>query len=159
MTKQIKAKFLTAPPEAVQVQLETGNEGQRIQATIPPEFETATVFCYDVERIVWEFLLDEHLFGNIDNLVFHPDDPFGHFVPPSPEDPNFGEVVGGKWFQKTYTARVTSEGKQLLLPIIIYMDKTGTDRLVRYGLEPILITTPILKRSVRRKVKSWRLIR
>jgi len=37
----------------------------------------------------------------------------------------------------------------VMLPIILYLDKTGTDVLQRYSLEPLLFTTAALTRESR----------
>lgn len=45
---------------------------------------------------------------------------------------------------------------QIMLPLIIYMDKTGTDALQRYSLEPVLFTTAAIPRVKRESERSWR---
>jgi len=44
----------------------------------------------------------------------------------------------------------------IMLPIILYLDKTGTDVLQRYSLEPLLFTTAALNRESRENRFFWR---
>jgi len=44
---------------------------------------------------------------------------------------------------------------EVMLPLIIYIDKTGTDALQRYSLEPVLFTTAAIPREAREKCKAW----
>jgi|GEM_PF-4704884 hypothetical protein len=46
--------------------------------------------------------------------------------------------------------------KEIMLPLILYMDKTGTDALQRYSLEPVLFSTAAIPRETREKDSSWR---
>jgi hypothetical protein len=43
-----------------------------------------------------------------------------------------------------------------MLPIILYMDKTGTDVNQRYSLEPVLFSLAALPREQRESRHSWR---
>jgi hypothetical protein len=43
-----------------------------------------------------------------------------------------------------------------LFPLIFYIDKTGTDALQRFSLEPLMFTTSILKQNVRELASAWR---
>jgi hypothetical protein len=41
------------------------------------------------------------------------------------------------------------------MPILLYIDKTGTDALQRHGLEPFMFTTSISNRKTRQWQQSW----
>jgi hypothetical protein len=45
---------------------------------------------------------------------------------------------------------------EIMLPIILYMDKTGTDAYQRYSLEPVLFSLGVLSREKREDRRSWR---
>ena len=38
----------------------------------------------------------------------------------------------------------------------MYLDKTGTDKYLKYGLEPVIFTTPLLNRKARNRANAWR---
>jgi hypothetical protein len=46
--------------------------------------------------------------------------------------------------------------KEVILPIILYMDKTGTDAYQRYSLEPVLFSLAVLSKEKREERRSWR---
>ena len=70
------------------------------------------------------------------------------------------ELWNSSWmtdtFQKCHTYKNFDKDKEIMLPLILYMDKTGTDALQRYSLEPVLFTTAAIPREVREKDGSWR---
>jgi Plavaka transposase len=70
------------------------------------------------------------------------------------------ELWNSSWMQDTFQKCRTYENfdkeKEIMLPLILYMDKTGTDALQRYSLEPVLFTTAAIPREAREKDGSWR---
>jgi hypothetical protein len=70
------------------------------------------------------------------------------------------ELWNSSWmsdtFQKCRPYKNFNKDKEIMLPLIIYMDKTGTDALQRYSLEPVLFTTAAIPREAREKDGSWR---
>jgi hypothetical protein len=71
------------------------------------------------------------------------------------EDQNL-EVHSARWYSDTYARLVENPEHDWLFPLIFYIDKTGTDANQRFPLEPLMVTTSVLKRSVREKSESWR---
>jgi hypothetical protein len=51
-----------------------------------------------------------------------------------------------------------NKGQDFVLPIIIYVDKTGTDANQRHSLEPVLFTLGIFKRKIRNQTRAWRIL-
>jgi hypothetical protein len=50
------------------------------------------------------------------------------------------DVLDGSWYSSTVAAlKIGKNSCQFLIPIIIYMDKTGTDANQRHSLEPVLL--------------------
>ncbi len=45
---------------------------------------------------------------------------------------------------------------QFLLPLIFYIDETGTDAFQRYPLEPLMFTFAVIRRHMREKSGAWR---
>ena len=93
-----------------------------------------------------DLLSDHELFGDLNNLVINPDDCWTPYKPPMAQA-NLDEVLDGKWYQDMVHVDVplNVDGKPTFwIPIIIYIDKTGTDAYQQHGLEPVIFTTPLL---------------
>jgi hypothetical protein len=69
------------------------------------------------------------------------------------------ELWNTRWMINTfqYGHRDFSTVHDVMLPIIIYMDKTGTDAYQRYSLEPVLFSLGNIPREKRESRRSWRL--
>jgi hypothetical protein len=84
--------------------------------------DTVEVIAFDFKEQLLDLLSDTELFGNLDNLVINNDDPFG----PYESSPfQLSEVHDGRWYHHTQI-RCQLNGNDFLLPIVFYVDKTGT---------------------------------
>ena len=103
-------------------------------------------------------LINSALFQNLENLaISNNEDPLTLFqkFECSDEERNL-EVHSAKWYTDTYATLIENPGVDWLFPLIFYIDKTGTDVNQRFPLEPLMVTTSLLKRSVREKSDAWR---
>ena len=69
------------------------------------------------------------------------------------------ELWNTPWMRNTFAmdAYINFDAKRdIMLPIILYMDKTGTDVNQRYSLEPVLFTIAAIPREHRESRHSWR---
>ena len=68
------------------------------------------------------------------------------------------ELWNTSWMINTfrYVHRDFSMEQDVMLPIIIYMDKTGTDAYQRYSLEPVIFSLGNIPREKRECRRSWR---
>lgn len=68
------------------------------------------------------------------------------------------ELWNTPWMHQTFECHHHnfSSNHDIMLPIIIYMDKTGTDAYQRYSLEPIIFSTAAIPRENRDKRQAWR---
>jgi hypothetical protein len=74
-------------------------------------------------------------------------------------DTKSDELWDTQWMQDTFTCPLYNDFNvetDMMLPIILYIDKTGTDTLQRYSLEPVLFTTAALSRESRENRQFWR---
>ena len=101
-------------------------------------------------------LLGSFVFNDLNNLCVNMDLDQRYNVFVGSEDDKFVEVCAQKWYKETYTEFVTDPQRQFLLPLIFYIDETGTDVFQRYPLEPLMFTFGILRNSIREKSSSWR---
>ena len=61
-----------------------------------------------------------------------------------------------EWYQQTHAEMITDPDKHCLIPLIFYIDETGTDVFQRYPLEPLMFMFGILQNFVREKSLAWR---
>jgi len=69
------------------------------------------------------------------------------------------ELWNTQWIKNTFKTeqyRDFDSDNDMMLPIILYMDKTGTDVNQRYSLEPVLFSLAALPREQRESRHSWR---
>eukprot|EP00978_Attheya_sp_CCMP212_P041930 scaffold247263_cov43-Attheya_sp.AAC.1 len=70
-----------------------------------------TVHHFDFEQSVKFCLSKNEIFGDINNLVVNPDNPFGRFKPD-----NLDEICSGSWCQNTWDQMGLVEGEDFLSP-------------------------------------------
>jgi hypothetical protein len=67
------------------------------------------------------------------------------------------ELWNTRWMHETFESyNGMDTQKEILLPLVIYMDKTGTDAYQRYSLEPVLFSLAAIKQEKREDRRSWR---
>jgi hypothetical protein len=105
---------------------------------------------FNARRMILDLLDDTNIFGGLGNLVINHDNPF---LPYKNISGVSEEILDGTWYSdsikrlKTYPPDPLKEEVEFLLPIVMYVDKTGTSMNQRYPLEPFIFTTAVLKRS------------
>ena len=148
-------KFPTPPCRMETVTLETGTEN----VEHPDDYvhgKAMKVPVWDIQDILTHYLLDPTLFGNKDNLI-NPDDPFSKFVIDNPKESK--EYLASHHYSETYDMMVENPSEDFLLPIEIYVDKTGkTSGITSACGEPVLISMPLLKKSVREQPDAWEVL-
>jgi hypothetical protein len=101
-------------------------------------------------------LLGSFVFNDLNNLCVNMDREQRYKVFTATDDDKFVEMCAQKWYKQTYTEFVKDPQKQFLLPLIFYIDETGTDVFQRYPLEPLMFTFGILRNFIRERSSSWR---
>ena len=68
------------------------------------------------------------------------------------------ELWDTTWMNRTFNGshRDFDHTKDVMLPLILYMDKTGTDAYQRYSLEPLIFSLACIERDKREDRKAWR---
>ena len=70
------------------------------------------------------------------------------------------EILEGSWYEETvdkYKEEIDFDPElDIIIPIIIALDKTTVSGNKRYGLEPIVFTLALIARHMRNNPKSWR---
>jgi len=121
-----------------------------------PKIENETIN----EQQVFRFQFHEMLQDLIDSSGEHlqeivPDHQNNKEQPPESEH----ELWNTTWMKETFQMKEYKDFNSLtdrMLPVIIYMDKTGTDVNQRYSLEPVLFSVAAIPRQQRESRHSWR---
>ena len=152
---KLMQRFTLLPPEEVHVALETGTKDRSIDKYHHGLCDSFQVQRWQFKEVCESYLLDPLLFGDLKNLVNHKN-PYGKYVP---TDPNDKELLAGGWYAQTYNEIITDPKTEFLLPIKIYLNKTGkTASLGSSCGEPVIWSSPLLKCSIRQNARAWRIL-
>jgi hypothetical protein len=112
----------------------------------------------------------------VKSLLTHPDtacdgnwafpDPDDPYCPPKkwaeveadPEAHELSDLHQGEWYSETYYMKCQHQNRDVLLPIILFIDKTHTDATGRLKQEPVLFTLGCFSLKTRSNPKAWRLL-
>jgi hypothetical protein len=101
-------------------------------------------------------LLKSGLFDDIENLCVNLSPEQRFFTYEVTAADRCVEVLASKWYHSTDQQFVKDHDQEFLLPLIFYIDETGTDAFQRYPLEPLMFTFAVIRRHMREKSGSWR---
>jgi hypothetical protein len=101
-------------------------------------------------------LLKSVIFDDVGNLCVNlsPDKRFSTYQATAADA--FVEVCASGWYRTTDQEFVNDHDLEFLLPLIFYIDETGTDAFQRYPLEPLMFTFALIRRHMREKSGAWR---
>ena len=123
--------------------------------------DSAEIIYYDFKEQALDLIHDIGIWGNLDNFkgTVDPKNPFSGQTPRT-----YGlldEVIDGAWYKKTYAECKQMAGNEdfLVLGVILYCDKTGTDVYQRAGLEPLSFTFTIFNCECRYRSEAWCVLR
>ncbi len=104
-------------------------------------------------------LLKAGLFDDVANLCVNlsPDQRFSTYEATAAD--SFVEVCASRWYRSTDQEFIKDHDLQFLLPLIFYIDETGTDAFQRYPLEPLMFTFAVIRRHMREKLAQPKSIR
>lgn len=99
-------------------------------------------------------LLSNSVLMKDDNLLLNPDNPFNSI----PDGDVLSDINSGWWYRETVSLFELQHGRDILLPIILFIDGSTIDTNQKMNVEPITFTLGIFKRSVRNRHEAWRTI-
>ncbi|MFM7526899.1 MAG: hypothetical protein ACKO63_00130 [Nodosilinea sp.] len=121
-----------------------------------PRIENTNINNQEVFRFSFVDMLQDLLFGCHKYL---------HLISPTVDNEDnispstHHELWNTHWMKNTFRNEAYKDvdiDKDIMLPLILYMDKTGTDVNQRYSLEPVLFTVAAIAREQRESRYSWR---
>jgi hypothetical protein len=136
---RVHKKLETIPPEAIEVTLCNG--------------EKATVYRFDFMEQLQRHLVSR-VFADQDNIDLpNPEEPWSSLFPPDQRTAKHTSLVDSTWYHNTSTSQehLLSTGQYALHPLVLYIDKTGTDGMQKMlttglclGWYPIWRSLPVL---------------
>ena len=146
----LKDKCGVIIPDIIQTTVKTqGKIGNKIINT------NTMVVHFEFNEQLLSILSDSKLMA-AENLVIDPHQPFHQ--PPMRQDGQQFETHFAKRYQQMWTHLMKNANSEVLLPIILYIDKTHIDRAGRFTLEPVMFTLSIFNEKARRHHRCWRLL-
>ena len=119
-----------------------------------PENKKRPIHTRTFTNCLYELLSNEELVGDKGQNISlpHPEDPYKRQPDEYPEFSS--ELHHGWWWKETMKDLCKSE-KEILVPIIGYMDGVSTDNNGRLPITPLNITLGIFDTETRRKAEAW----
>ena len=124
--------------------------GHITKITLPYSRMIVDVVWNDFCKVAQHMLADPRIQAK--DYLFFDDNPFA----PPPENINvIGDLNTGKSYTETWKALITKPNKQVLLPVIFYMDGAVTGQFAQLPITAVRIAFGILNRKARDKDQNW----
>ena len=120
-----------------------------------PTKRRAAVSSFDIKSQIYKLLSDPDLM-QWHNLIFsgNRDDPFSTIIDENP-DCDYGDIETAEWYIETFLSKISDRLKEILVPVIMFIDATSKDSFGKISLEGIVLTLGIFKREVRNRPDAW----
>ena len=124
--------------------------------TLPSSKARAKIVRNDFRRCLQSLLADPRI--EDDDYLFFDENPWA--PPPelsSDDKENFiGDINTGRAYRESYAKYIKKPWKQVLLPIIFYIDGAATGQFANLPVTPLKFTLGIFNRKAREKPHLWR---
>lgn len=121
----------------------------------PPRIHSSTINKQEVFRFSFHDMLQDLIHSSCKHLHQILPNGEGHI----PEKGTEHELWSTPWMNKTFSMQEYCDFNpqtDIMLPVIVYMDKTGIDVNQRYSMEPVLFSVGAIPREHRESRHSWR---
>ena len=123
-----------------------------------PSRKWTRISRFDVKGVIYSLFSDPTLM-TLDTCLFH--DKYyrnPNLLSGIPlEERSYSDIHTGSWFLHAYNT-ICTHPRDILCPIILFIDGTPIDQYGHLSLEPVLMTLGIFNRTARNKASSWRLL-
>jgi hypothetical protein len=129
-----------------------GNDSMQLtEISLPHSKSKAKVYWKDAKTEMISLLTDPRI--NDDDYLFFGNDPLSA----PPDNLNYVEDLNtGRAYQKTYLKLIDKPGKQVLLPVIFYIDAANTGQFADLPITAVKFSLGIFTRKAREKDYMWR---
>lgn len=119
-----------------------------------PSGRKVTVVTFDVIGLITEMFSDTN-FTCMENMIFtmKNGNPFDW-----EEEDYFGDFNTSTYYNETAKKLCINKKREVLAPIILYMDHFVMDAFGKLGLEPVTMSLMIYNKRHRRRLKTWKVI-
>ena len=127
------------------------------KVVLPESGVEVKLVLHDFLPSLYSLLNDNDLMQD-ENLIFNGDvDPFQK-PPPGPHSVDFQikDINDAQLYRDAFETHVLVPGTDLLVPLILFIDKTHVDEKGTHRLEPVSFTLGIFKKEVRALDHAWR---
>jgi hypothetical protein len=114
-----------------------------------------TIIWHDVREAIYSLLNDKELMHD-DNLLFESDTPFPTATTTNARANVFQDVNDGSVYKQAIALYCKIPNRDVLCPLIFFIDRTHTDVNGNLCLEPVAMTLGIFNRTTRNKASAWR---
>jgi hypothetical protein len=116
---------------------------------LPSSGRIVEVISFDIEQLLLSILSNKELMS-VDNLLFENGNPFSL---PKRRISKVGDVNSGSWYINAYK-NLCHHPKDVLVPIIFFIDGVTIDMYSHLNLEPVTFTLGIFNRDTRNRAYS-----
>ena len=119
---------------------------------------TVTVPKFDFVSGIVNMMHDPSIVSEPENLLYN----LPEYVDPSNKQVSSNSPIDylfrGTWYRNTHKSLITDNAKELICPIILYIDGVSIDNGGRKSLEPISFTLGWFSKKIRNMQKCWRVL-
>ncbi|NJO65564.1 MAG: hypothetical protein HC836_47990 [Richelia sp. RM2_1_2] len=126
-----------------------------IQLTLPNAKTTVNIITHDIGVSIYSLLSDKSIMQE-KNLIFKDnplEDPFAR-----ESNPCINDINDGQCYIEAYRRYCQDPSKDVLCPLIFFIDKTHVDVRGNQTLEPVSFTLGIFNQATRNRDDAWRII-
>ena len=121
------------------------------ELTLPHSRAKVQLVLIDPQWVIQSLLTDPRLTD--EDFIFGEKGPF---APPKPKTKYIRDLNTGYAYQSTYKTLITDPTKQVLLPVIFYIDGANTGQFVDLPITAVKISLGIFTRKARDKAHLWK---
>ena len=120
---------------------------------ICPSGRNVNLVTFDVDAAIIDLLSDNNI-TNPSSMIFDNGNEQNPFL--VKEKDYYDDLDQSGIYQQTCKNLITDPSKELLAPLIVYMDETNLDTFSKLVLHPVVITLAIYNRATRNLSMAWR---
>ena len=123
------------------------------KVTLPSSWARVSIVCHDVMANLQSLLMDPRV--NLQDYLFFDGDPFA----PPPENLDYiGDLNTGLAYTETWKHLITKPGRQVLLPIVLYIDGACTRQFNNLPITALKMALGIHTQKARDHDQAWRIL-
>jgi len=123
------------------------------EITLPSSKAKAKIVLNDAQAAIQSLLTDPRITD--DDYLFFDDNPF---APPPAKIDTISDINTGLSYTETYNKLITNRQKQVLLPVLFYIDGAATGQFADLKITAVKFSLGIFKRKARDKDHFWRIL-